>query len=54
MADDADAAVPFAQRVQDVQDLVERLVVEAAEPLVDEEGGTGSSAVRHTISELGK
>ena len=38
MADDAHAAVAFAQGVQDVQHLVEGLVVEAAEALVDEEG----------------
>ena len=38
MADDADAAVPFAQRVQDVEDLVQGLLVQAAEALVDEEG----------------
>ncbi|MEU5535000.1 hypothetical protein [Streptomyces sp. NPDC020362] len=35
MADDADAAVAFAQRVEEVQDLVQGLVVEAAEALVD-------------------
>src|SRR5690349_11645549 len=38
MADDADAAVAFAQGVQDAEDLVQGLVVEAAEALVDEEG----------------
>lgn len=37
MADDADAAVALAQRVEDVENLVERLLVEAAEALVDEE-----------------
>jgi hypothetical protein len=37
MADDPHAAVAFAQGVEDVEDLVEGLVVEAAEALVDEE-----------------
>jgi len=43
MADDADAAVALAQGVEHVEDLVEGLVVEAAEALVDEEGLTGSA-----------
>ena len=37
VAGDADAAVAFAQRVEDVKDLVQGLVVEAAEALVGEQ-----------------
>ncbi len=49
MADDADAAVAFAQAVEDVEDLVEGLLVEAAEALVDEEGVAGSPLSMDTL-----
>ena len=53
VADDADEPSALSQRVKYFHDLLERVLIEAAEPLVDEEGveADASRARRHDFAE---